>query len=94
MNYKIGVMTNESKEENLINQNNMFMYDNRVGFGRRLGAYLLDILVIVILGILLSSIAGDFFANLFFSDQLAEIETTSALFDEMNFDYEGIITKS
>jgi uncharacterized RDD family membrane protein YckC len=86
-------MTNELKDESLIHQNNMYMYDDRVGFGRRLGAYLLDILLMITLGILLSLFTGEFFVNLFFRDQLVAIETTSALFDGMNFDYMLFMTR-
>jgi uncharacterized RDD family membrane protein YckC len=86
-------MTNEPKDESIIHQKNMYMYDDRVGFGRRLGAYLLDIFLIITLGILLSLFTGEFFVNLFFRDQLVAIETTSALFDGMNFDYMLFMTR-
>lgn len=44
----------------------------RVGFGRRLGAYLLDMLVIMILGSFVGMLIGEELTTIFFSDQVVE----------------------
>jgi uncharacterized RDD family membrane protein YckC len=86
-------MNNEQLNQDLKMENTMDRYDERVGFGRRLGAYLLDLLVIFVLGLLLKSIAGEFFSALFYGDQLADTETAVAQFESMGFNYEELMTK-
>jgi len=74
-------------------ENNMNMYDERVGFGRRLGAYLLDLLGIIILGSIINVVAGEFLVQLFFGAQLAEAEIAAAQFEGMGFDYMALMTQ-
>ena len=83
----------EQLDEELVNENRMDMYDERVGFGRRFGAYMLDLLVIIIIGLIINSIAGEFLAELFFGDQLTEAEAVAAQFEGMGFDYEAMMMK-
>lgn len=71
----------------------MNMYDERVGFGRRFGSYMLDFLTISIFGLLISSLAGEYLVELFFGSEMAEIEATGVELEDMGFDYEGIMTK-
>lgn len=84
---------NEQSDEGLAHENKMGMYDERVGFGRRFGAYMLDVLVMIVLGYIISSVIGEQLVDLFFSDQLAEAEVSGAVFEGMGFDYMGVITK-
>ncbi|MFB0925160.1 MAG: RDD family protein [Vicingaceae bacterium] len=84
---------NEQLDEGLAHENKMGMYDERVGFGRRFGAYMLDILVMIILGYIISSVIGEQLVELFFSDQLAEAEFAATDFESIGFDYMGMMTK-
>ncbi len=86
-------MSNEQLDESLVNENSMGMYDERVGFGRRFGAYMLDLLTIIILGLIISSIAGEQLAELFFGTQLAEVDEAAAQFEGMGFDYGSLMTR-
>jgi uncharacterized RDD family membrane protein YckC len=86
-------MSNEQLNQELKMEHTMDRYDERVGVGRRLGAYIIDFLVLLVLGLLLKSVAGEFLSTLFFGAQLAEIETSMNQFDGMGFDFEGLMTK-
>jgi uncharacterized RDD family membrane protein YckC len=84
-------MSNEQLNEELIIENKMDRYAERIGFGRRLGAYLIDLLAIILLGFLLNSVAGEFLSTLFLGDQMAKIETAAAPFEGMGFDFKGMM---
>ncbi len=66
---------NDSNEQLSEDQNNP--ENERIGFGRRLGAYMLDTLVIMILGSIVGVLFGDSLVSLFFGDQIAEMEQVS-----------------
>ena len=83
----------EQLDEDIVIENNMNMYDERVGFGRRLGAYLLDLLGIIVLASIINIAAGEFLVQLFFGAQLAEAEIAAAEFEGLGFDYMGLMTK-
>jgi len=50
-------------------ENNMNMYDERVGFGRRFGAYILDLLFALVIGGFIASVIGEDLAQTFFAGQ-------------------------
>ena len=68
--------------------------NERIGFGTRLGAYLLDLLVILIFGWLLGSIVGVELAQLFFGEQIEQFNEMSDQFDSLEFDFAGVINKA
>lgn len=55
----------------------------RVGFGRRLGAYLLDFLAIMIFGTFVGMFFGEELTIIFFSDQIDEFERSAAQFESL-----------
>ena len=66
------------------------MNNERVGFGRRLGAYLLDGLIVLVFGSVVGVLVGDTLSNLFFSAQLGQFDQ---LYDVLGYEYEGMISK-
>lgn len=72
-----GILLNETQHE-------------RIGFGTRLGAYLLDGLVVLILGSIVGLLIGEMLSNLFFSEQMDQFDQ---LYDLLGDGYEGFIEK-
>ena len=48
--------------------------NERIGFGRRLGAYMLDALVVTVVGVILGLLVGEQLAPILFGEQLAQFE--------------------
>ncbi len=65
----------------------------RVGFGRRLGAYLLDGLTVLVVGSIIGILIGDQLAPLIFGQQLEEFNVLSDQFGDLDFDIIGIMMK-
>ena len=61
-------------------ENGMNIYDERVGFGRRFGAYMLDLLIALVFGGFIASVAGEDLAQTFFAAELGEADTELAMF--------------
>ena len=64
--------------------------DERIGFGRRLGAYLLDGFVVLIIGSIVGLVIGESLSILFFSEQMDQFDQ---LYDLLGDGYEGLIEK-
>lgn len=75
-------------------ENNMNMYDERVGFGRRFGAYMLDILIALVFGGFIASIAGEDLAQTFFAAELGEADSALAMFAGSDIDMEAFMLKT
>jgi uncharacterized RDD family membrane protein YckC len=84
-------MDNFKVQEEEYNSSIWEKLDNRVGFGRRLGAYLIDTLLILILGLLLMPFLGDSLASIFFEQQLVELEKNSNQLAQLGFDFENVL---
>lgn len=67
-------MSDEQLDEILLEPNPVKINDDRVGFGRRFGAYMLDFLFILILGSILGLLFGDQIAPILFGKQMAEMD--------------------
>ena len=67
--------------------------NERVGFGTRLGAYMLDFLAILIIGTIVGLVVGNDLAPLFFSEQIEQFNEVSNQFDDINFDIIGMMYK-
>lgn len=67
-------MSDEQLDEILLEPNPVKIKDDRVGFGRRLGAYMLDVLFVLILGSIVGLLFGDQIAPLLFGKQMAEVD--------------------
>ena len=74
--------------------------EQRIGFGTRLGAYLLDFLFIIIVGVIIGLAIGDMIAPVIFGGQIAEMEAQFAMMEQLNggynempFDIYGFIYK-
>ena len=87
-------MSYEQLDESGLNQNNMNMYDERVGFGRRLGAYMLDLLIALVFGGFIASFVGEDLAQTFYGSQLAEVDNTLAMFASSDVDMEGFMLRT
>jgi len=74
-------------------ENNMNMYDERVGFGRRFGAYMLDILIALVFGGFIASLAGEDLAQTFFAAELGEADSGLAMFAGSDIDIEAFRLK-
>jgi len=61
--------------------------EQRVGFGPRLGAYLLDFLFIIIAGVMIGLAIGDLIAPVIFGGQIAEMEAQFAMMEQLNGGY-------
>lgn len=61
--------------------------EQRVGFGPRLGAYLLDFLFIIIAGVIIGLAIGDMIAPVIFGGQIAEMEAQFAMMEQLNGGY-------
>jgi len=87
-------MNNEEIDEALLNENQLNTENDRIGFGRRFGAYMLDFLVIIILGAIVASLVGDELVLLFFEDQLEQFEELSYQFEDMDIDVMAYLYKT
>ena len=76
-----------------VEKNPLENLEGRVGFGRRLGAYLLDGLTVLVVGSIIGILIGDKLAPIIFGQQLEEFNLLSDQFDDMNFDFIGLMLK-
>lgn len=74
------------------NSNNI--YDERVGFGRRLGAYLLDLLVALVFGGFIASFVGEKLAYSLYAHQMEETNSALALFASDAIDMEAFMLQT
>lgn len=65
----------------------------RIGFGTRFGAYLIDTLTVLILGSIIGLLIGDQLAPIIFGEQLEEFNSMEDQFGEIDFDFMGLIMK-
>jgi uncharacterized RDD family membrane protein YckC len=77
-------MENEQFEVNL---------NERVGFGTRLGAYLIDTLIVLVVGSIIGLLIGDHLVPIVFGEQLEEFNSMEEQFSEFNFDFMGLLMK-
>lgn len=83
-------MSEEQLDEIVLDQQE----NERIGFGRRLGAYLLDFLFVMIIGAIISSIAGKELAELFFAQNLEDVNQSAEAYESLGFDIDmvGVLT--
>ncbi|MGB0887862.1 MAG: RDD family protein [Vicingaceae bacterium] len=75
-------------------ENNMNMYDERVGFGRRFGAYMLDLLIALVFGGFIATFVGADLAQTFFAAELGEANTSLEMFAGSDMDLETFMLKT
>lgn len=68
-------------------------FDERVGFGRRFGAYALDLLVALVFGGIIASLVGEELAQTFYATQLGDVDTAMAMFANSDVDMETLMLK-
>jgi uncharacterized RDD family membrane protein YckC len=86
-------MYNEQLNGVLLEEDNPKMNNTRVGFGRRLGAYLLDILIVMVVGSFVGAFVGNELTQIFFQDQMEQYDLMAGQFDNLGFDFIGFMTK-
>ncbi len=64
-------------DEMLMKDNQLHPKNERIGFGRRLGAYMLDVLIVMIFGTIVGLLIGDQLYPLFFGKQMGEFNQLS-----------------
>ncbi len=64
-------------DEMLMKDNQLHPKNERIGFGRRLGAYMLDVLIVMIFGTIVGLIIGDQLYPLFFGKQMLQFNQLS-----------------
>ncbi len=87
-------MSYQELDESGSNQSHMNMYDERVGFGRRFGAYMLDLLIALVFGGFIAALVGEDLAHTFFADQLTEADGAMAMFASSDVDVEAFMLKT
>ena len=77
-------------------ENNMNRYDDRVGFGRRFGAYLLDLLIAMVFGGVVAVFVGEELVQAIYGTQLEEMDAAMEVLanSDINFDFGGFMLKS
>ena len=80
--------------ENEQTVNSITMYDERVGFGRRFGAYMLDLLIALVIGGFIASFIGGDLAQTFFGTELGEADSALAMFADSDIDMEAFMLKT
>ena len=73
------------------NQAEKIVANERIGFGRRLGAYMLDVLVVMVCGTFVGLIIGDQLYPLFFGKQMAQFNQLSY---QLGYTFTRIIQKT
>lgn len=68
--------------------------NDRVGFGRRFGAYMLDLLIALVFGGFIASFVGEDLAQTFFADQIVEIDSLMGMFANSDIDMEAFMLKT
>ena len=64
-------------DEMLMKENSPHSKNERIGFGRRLGAYMLDVLIVMVCGTIVGLIIGDQLYPLFFGKQMGQFNQLS-----------------
>ena len=80
--------------ENEQTVNSITMYDERVGFGRRFGAYVLDLIIALVIGGFIASSIGEDLAQTFFATELGEADSALAMFADSDIDMEAFMLKT
>lgn len=75
-------------------ENNMNMYDERVGFGRRFGAYMLDLLIALVFGGFIATFVGADLAQTFYAAELGEANTSLEMFAGSDMNMEEFMLKT
>ncbi len=84
-------MSSEQLDDVLLETEQIKSGNERIGFGRRLGAYMLDVLAMIVLGSIIGVLVGDQLALIFFQDQIAQYEVMSDQFSHIDFDFMGLM---
>ena len=78
-------MENQTNDT-ILDDNHYEQENNRVGFGRRLGAYLLDILFTILAGIMLGSFIGEALVSVFGQQDQEAIDNMSTVYRDLGLD--------